>query len=383
MNILGITHFGSFNSAACLLVNGKLIAFAEEERFNRIKHSVHKFPKHAIDFCLKTAGLTLSDIHGIGVGHQRIENIYSELYSKEMAEEWDIPSIVDNDFELSLQDEFNLLNELHSNQIFFDRIFRYDHHMCHVASSVFTSGFDKCNFFSCDHSGGSTAGRLGYFDGNELIQFDIMHLMGSIGYFYERMTGVLGFRMHSEEGKTMGLASYGDNSENNPFNEINLFKFNKRGVLHLDKMPLHHLLPQLTFVTEQAKKNILCHEATNLAAYTQRCLEQVFITNAKWLYNKTGCKNLAGSGGSFLNCSANGRLLQSDFIDQLYVVPASTDAGNALGSAILCHKDLTGTYPRIEFNDAYWGSSFTKEQVVNSIDTYNNANIRNNSSFKL
>jgi len=373
MRILGITHLLSYNQAACILDDGNLVAFAEEERFNRIKASPNKFPIQAINFCLEKANLDLDQIDAVAIGHLSIKDVYKQVCSKKSCDDWFLHSIKEQNLNLFIDLECKLLHKLNNLDICFSKLFWYDHHMCHVASSVFTSKFETCNFFSCDHSGGNTAGRLGYFNGSELVNLDYIHIQGSIGFFYESITQVLGFGPHSQEGKTMGLASYAKGK--NIFEEEMLLIKNKNHVYHIDKSECIDFISKLDHVKEKALNNILCKEAIDLAACAQRCLEIAFVKNIEWLYNKTGFTRVATAGGSFLNCTANGKILGLEIVDELHVVPVSTDAGNALGAAILCHKEHLGKYPRIDFDNAYFGSEFTKNQIIESIDKYKNEHI--------
>src|SRR3989339_200467 len=265
MKILGITHPITHNNAACILVDGKLVAFAEEERFIRYKNAPKIPAKWAMDYCLRTAGLKLEDIDYIAVG-------YGDWYKCI----W--PNFKSQSPGRAIAKTKSMVRQLRWFRWFqpFDfrdpRVINVNHHMAHAASSFFVSGMDKANIMTLDGSGDSESGILAYGEGANITAYHHVSREGSWGSLYEMFTKVLGFQAGSEEEKT--------------------------GLMMVE-----------------------------------------------YLYKKTGSKNLCLAGGVALNCSMNGKLLQSEFVDNIYIQPASSDAGTALGAAIHVHVEKTGKKP--------------------------------------
>ena len=380
MNILGISPLASSNPASALIKDGKLIAFAEEERFNRIKHSPSHYPHLSANFCLKQAGLNKEDIDYISVGSEKFHESLNELLNLKSFERFSGADYDQNDNLLISQEAFfNYLSfasiEAHNESLtqeysgrFFnitsDKISWISHHLSHVASTCIPSNFSECNFMSLDGLGGALSGMLGFFNGKNFEVYDKFYINESLGAYYSAVTEKLGFHRHGGEGKTMGLASYGkvDKStlpfyakKSGVFNEfkLNAIKYNKWR--HRSNLPCPN------------NNNVLTRPYVDLAATCQHYFEQLIIKNARHLYEKTGSKNFAVAGGSFLNCSSNGKLLQQNFVDNLFVQPASHDAGVALGAAILTYQKHNGIFPKANFSTAYWGSSFSEEEIRESL----------------
>ena len=373
MNILGITHKYAFNSAACLIMDGKLVAFAEEERFTREKQAPQQFPSKAVKYCLRRGNLEASEVDEVAVGFNKIEDVWKTVSSLEFADycNHDFKRIeFDQGPHIDIYFEADTIRDIHLHELPVGNITWHDHHECHVASAVATCGFGEdilttegCNYISMDGDGGKTAGRTGFFDGAHMRNDQYFHCIGSLGFFYESVTKFLGFKGHQGEGKVMGLASYGSHDES--LLPRTLFFRNKGGLLQIDRnVTLDHLnyLKELG-IQERAKENILCEEAVNLAHTAQKYLEEVVIDTARNLADKNNCSNFALSGGSLLNCSANGKLLEQDFVERLFIQPASHDAGSALGAAILSYGHQINKIPQIPFPTAYWGSVFTTAAV--------------------
>ena len=371
--ILGITHKFSYNQAACLLGDGKLIAFAEEERFSRVKQAPHLFPENAINFCLNEAGISTHDIVKVGVGYSSVQDIWKVVSTHEFAR------YVNKGFEriefdrgadLEIYYEADWVRDICLSGLPVGHIYWQDHHDTHIFSSLACAPFDSCNYISIDGDGGQRAGSVGFFNGKSLEEHAWFHCIGSIDTFYEKITDFLGFVPHREEGKTMGLASYGQYDEKLLPRE--LFFRNEGGLLQIDRNTIDEWLTKLKEEKGEQilSEGILSEVAVNLAHTAQKYLEEILIDTAKIIYNKTGCRDFVLTGGSVLNCSANGKLLEQDFVDNIFVHPASHDTGSALGAALVTHYQERGSFPRIDFPTAYWGSKFNKAQIEHYIKTF-------------
>ena len=186
MIILGATHPISWNNGACILVDGKLIAMVEEERFNRFKHSPRVSADMSIEYCLKRAGVTLDDVDHIAIGWES-----AERQKKKKRYPWDF---------LLRQLPFRHMEE---------KMKFVNHHVAHALSSYYVSGYDHSNIVSLDGYGGSESGILAIGEGDELRIVKSVPNRNSWGHLYSEITRMLGFRSHSDEGKVMGLAAYG------------------------------------------------------------------------------------------------------------------------------------------------------------------------------
>jgi len=356
MNILGITHPLSLNSAACIFVDGVLIAFAEEERFLRLKHAPHIHPSEAVAFCLERAGLQPDSIDVTAVGFEQ-PTLQHARYAR--AEDY-VTGLISDDQLFCFNMSIALIHgdtQLKS----YGRRWYADHHLSHAASTAIPSGFPRTNFITLDAWGGRLSGILGIFDRDGDLQ-PMMEIepSRSWGMTYELVTGYLGFRPHSGEGKTMGLASYGrvDSNLLPDFCEPEL------GLPDVKKYHAH-LAKHFTI---RRRDEELTDRHRDLAATLQNYYERSLLRISKWLQRKTGCRRFALAGGVALNCSGNGRLAQQQFVEDIFVQPASHDAGTALGAAILAHREFTGKWPDMCFQHAYWGPSYSSDQIRSALD---------------
>ncbi len=204
MVVLGITHPVNQNPAACLIVDGRLIAFAEEERFVRFKHASNFYPSCAVQYCLESAGLSLNQIDAtaVGFGCPKQGSLTTE----------DVDGFISGTLPFSEISRVMVNTRLifHTTQIRSPgKVYYYDHHECHAASAFLPSNFKSCNVITLDGWGGETrSGLLGSFKDGSFNVLREVHPSNSWGILYELVTQAIGFRMHSAEGKTMGLAPY-------------------------------------------------------------------------------------------------------------------------------------------------------------------------------
>jgi len=347
--ILGLSHPYSWNTAAALLKDGQLIAFAEEERFLRLKHAPRSFPQKSMEYCLRTAGIELEDIDSIAIG---MENWWQAI----LPNFWPLQPLrfTYGKIQRTVQ-EIRRGNELFPFSPHDKRVHFLNHHLCHIASSFYLSGFPKANVISLDGAGGGESGMLGWGEGLDLTIRQRVTNAGSWGALYERMTKALGFRPHSHEGKTMGLAAFGT-----PKPELFNFIDWSTPVPQIDHTKRNRFLRSLV---HRKPGEELTQQHKDLAATVQDALERALLQMAKFLAKESGCKTLCMAGGVALNCSANGKLLQSEYVDDIYIQPASSDAGVALGAAVLQHVHMTSKRPGFLFDHAYWGPEYTNDEI--------------------
>ena len=349
MKILGISHPYSWNTAAAVLVDGRLLAFAEEERFTRQKHAPRSFPRRAMDYCLQTAGLALGELDAIAIG---MENHWSTV----LPNLW--PAQPPGFALGKIRRNFKHIGRGNSQLPFSRgdrRVAWCNHHLSHIASSFYLSGFERANFISLDGSGGGESGMLGWGEGTRLHVEHRVTNAGSWGVLYEMVTDALGFRAHSHEGKTMGLAAFG-----RP--DIGRFDFIdwQQPVPRIDRDGMVRFMRGLK---RRGADEPISEAHKDLAASVQEALERGLLQMARHLVERSGSRALCMSGGVALNCSANGKLLLSGVVDDIYIQPASSDAGVSLGAAVLRHVQLTGARPGFRFEHAYWGPEYSDDQI--------------------
>ncbi len=336
MIILGVTHPISWNNGACILVNGQLVAMAEEERFNRFKHSPRVPANLSIEFCLNRAGVSLDDVDYIAIGWES-----SKFKSNKKRLVWDF-----------------LLKQLPFSEE--KKKMRFvNHHVSHALSSYYVSGYDHSNIISLDGYGGSESGILAIGEGDKLRVLNSIPNKNSWGHLYGEITRVLGFQSHSDEGKVMGLAAYGKPIEN----EFRFIDWDNE-IPVIDKKGFKRYL---SGIEPRKKGEDLNQNHKDMAATVQHTLERAVLQMSSYLLGISKSKNLCLSGGCALNCSMNGVLLRSEYVDNIFVQPAAHDIGTALGAALSIYKDVVGHRPNIVLEHPYYGPDYTNQEVENEL----------------
>ena len=345
MIILGVTHPILWNNGACILVDGKLVAMVEEERLNRFKHSCEVPAERAIGFCLSRAGVTLEEVDYIAIGWESMEG-----HKKKEQYIWD----------------YKLKQLPFSHEDVRIRFVR--HHIAHALSSYYVSGFDHSNILSFDGSGGEESGILMVGEKDDFRIVKTIPNRSSWGNFYSLITKALGFRYHSEEGKVMGLAAYGQPIENE-------FKFIDwdNNIPIMDKKGFKKYFSNLA---QRKKGEDINQYHKDLAATVQHALERAALQMSLYLHNISGSKNLCMAGGCALNCSMNGVLLRSDHVDNIFIQPAAHDIGTALGAALSVYKDVMGHRPDIVLEHPYYGPDYTNAEVEYELKRYKLSNYK-------
>lgn len=364
MNIaLGI-HIGH-DRGACLIKNGEVIAALAQERLDRIKHSQSmSIPFETIDAILKYCGLNVTDISCIGLSHVAIEDhAVLNLYKKEFFEHYKCSYVP---------------------------FYFVPHHDAHAYAVYFSSGFKESLVLVSDGGGdfvdGKQESETMYIAKGETItkisrrlqNIAVRHMKDPINHLlpfmptyvqklemslarkYSQITHLLGFRS-GEEGKTMGLASYG-----NP-----LIDYSNLSYKNLDFSLTYGDMIQEIFALQNLSgksfKNFLNEKAADIASTVQIYTEQALISIIKSFLTKYPCKNLCLSGGIFLNCLANHKILEQCNIDNLFILPASGDDGQALGSAYYAYVQQYGMSQTFKIELPYLGLSYTDEEILEMI----------------
>lgn len=353
MYILGITHPISWNPAAVLLDDGKILAAIEEERLVRIKHAPRMVPYNAIEWVLQRAGIGSNDVEKIAISWEgphtknEINNVVNEIQGAE------------RDFWTESVDRENALMNFLTRRFKNSKIHFVNHHLAHAASSCFVSGFDKSLFLTIDGRGEFESGLTGIYEKGD---FEIIRHFGlneSLGGMYERFTSMIGFRIHTDEGKTMGLAPYGNAIES--LTDVALIK--EDGKIVIDWEKLEFLLNNNNFTNTDPTKD----KRKDLAATAQFVLEKCVLAIVNQLTKVSDNTNICLAGGCALNIDMNGNILSSGMVKDIFIQPASHDAGCALGAALLIHHQFSSIKPQ-SMKHAYFGPEWNDEEIKEFLD---------------
>jgi carbamoyltransferase len=377
--ILGISAF-YHDSAACLLINGEIIAAAQEERFTRKKHDP-SYPKNAINFVLKFAGLKLSDVDQIVffekpfLKFERLLETYVAFapkgflsFSKAMPL-W----IKEKLFQKNLL--FNKLKDHDENYKSDENIFFSDHHLSHAASAFFPSPFEEAIVLTADGVGEWATTTVAVGKNNKLEIKKEIHFPHSLGLLYSAFTYYTGFKVNSGEYKLMGLAPYGNPIYIDKIKHV--IDIKDDGTFRLDQSFFNYATG-LTMTNKKfdrlfgherrdPTKNQLTQFHMDIAASIQKLTEEIMIKLARSIRKEYGIKNLCLAGGVALNCVANGKILEEKIFDKIWIQPAAGDAGGALGAALaLWHIEQNQTRT-VNINDnmrgSYLGPEFKQEEI--------------------
>jgi carbamoyltransferase len=381
MVILGINAYHGDASAA-LVIDGKLVAAAEEERFNRIKHAAG-FPAKAVQACLKIAGLAPKDIEHVAIARDpRARLVNKAMYAVRIPRlaldrlaAWksfgDIPTALASCLECpSLPARYH----------------RVEHHKAHLASAFFVSPFEEAALLSVDGLGDFASTMWGIGKGSTLNVQGSIAFPHSLGIYYTALTQYLGFWNYGDEYKVMGLASYGEPEYRDRFDEIVKINGNVGFSLGLDHFVHHKTGPEMTwrdgepkigklygdFLTRQLGPERASGEPVekrhrNIAASLQARLEDAVLTMLNRLYKFYGLNKLCLAGGVAYNCVTNGKILAKTPFEQVYIQSAAGDAGLAIGAAFYVWNQILGQPRSFEMKHAYWGPEFGASQIRSSV----------------
>ena len=391
-SILGISAF-YHDSAACILKNGEIIAAAQEERFTRIKHD-SSYPHQAIEFVLKYANLKLSDVDQIVffekpfLKFERLLETYVAFapkgfisFSKAMPL-WIKEKLFQKNF------LFNKLKEQDKNFKSEEKIFFSDHHLSHAASAFFPSPFEEAVVLTADGVGEWATTTVAVGKGNKLDIKKEIHFPHSLGLLYSAFTFYTGFKVNSGEYKLMGLAPYGSpiyedkvkkliDIKNDGTFRLDQKYFNYATGLTMTNDRFHNLFGQKPRNPDNEK---LTQFHMDIASSIQKVTEEIMIKLARSIRKEYNIKNLCLAGGVALNCVANGKILQENIFDNIWIQPAAGDAGGSLGAALALWHIEQGNIRKINPEDSmkgsYLGSEFTQKEIEEELKSIG-ANFKN------
>ena len=338
--ILGISAF-YHDSAAALVVDGKIIAAAQEERFSRKKHD-SEFPVRAIDYCLSEAGLQTSDLAYVGFydkplrKFERLQQTYLAYVPRGFASFLESTPVWLRQ-KLHMQREINagLGGAFQKPYVF------TEHHEAHAASAFFPSPFEEAAILTLDGVGEWATASYGVGRGNRIELTHEMHFPHSIGLLYTAFTYYTGFKPNSDEFKLMGLAPYGEPRYVDLILE-RLLDLREDGSFRMD-MSYFNYCQGLTMTSKKFDNlfggpprqpdDPITEREMDIAASIQKVTEEILLRCARHVHTETGLSKLCLAGGVALNCVGNGRILREGPFEELWIQPAADDAGGALGVA--------------------------------------------------
>lgn len=381
MNILGLSAY-YHDSAAALVADGKIVAAAQEERFTRIKHD-SSFPRMAIDYCLEEGGIRIEDLDYVVfyekplLKFERLLETYLSFapaglrsFLKAMPQWLKIKLHLPRQIREGLQGRYN------------KAIAFVDHHQSHAASAFFPSPFKDAAILTIDGVGEWDCATIGIGDGRHIKTLQRMRFPHSLGLLYSAFTYFCGFRVNSGEYKLMGLAPYGnpryvkiikekliDLKEDGSF-ALNLKYFSFCQGLRMTNSAFAALFGG---PPRQLESRITQRER-DLAASIQVVTEEIVLRMAQTAKRLTGKDRLCMAGGVALNCVANGKLLRTGIFKEVWVQPASGDAGGALGAALFLQHQLLNSERHPEPSDnmqgAALGPRFTSEETQDALNQW-------------
>ena len=336
MKILGISAY-YHDSAACLVVDGQVVAAAQEERFTRKKHD-QAFPSNAIAYCLSEVGCTPADIDYVVFYDKpflKFERLletylaYAPVGFKSFATSLPV-WLTDKLFQKSVISK--ALTDLWGKDINWEeRLLFSEHHLSHAASAFFPSPFEDAAILTMDGVGEWTTTSLAIGHGNELKVHKEIHFPHSLGLLYSAITYYTGFKVNSGEYKVMGLAPYGEPKYAQLMKD-HLIDIKEDGSFALDMSYFNYCtgltmtnkkFDQLFGGPRRGEETALTQREMDLAASIQAVTEEVVIKLAKGIARSTGLKNLCLAGGVALNCVANGKLLRENVFENIWIQPAA------------------------------------------------------------
>ncbi len=380
MRILGFSAY-YHDAAACLLIDGKLVAAAQEERFTRIKHDA-EFPKNAIDYCLNYAKLKPEDIDYIVfydkpfLKFERIFETYLAFAPRGFKSFATSLPVWVKDKLFQKKGILTALSEKLSNDVDWGKKLLFsEHHLSHAASAFFPSPFQEAAILTMDGVGEWTSTSLAIGKGNGLAIHREIQFPHSLGLLYSAITYYCGFKVNSGEYKIMGLAPYGQPIYADLIKD-HLIDIKHDGSFHLD-MQYFDYCTELKMTNARfdalfggparTPEGPLSQREMDLAASIQAVTEEVVIKLAKSIQRETGLKNLCLAGGVALNCVANGKLLKEGVFDQIWIQPAAGDAGGAIGAAYGAYHLKLNKPRTIQTPDAmggsYLGPSYSQSDI--------------------
>ena len=373
------------DASAAIVIDGKVIAAAEEERFTRVKHT-RGFPENAMQFCLDFAGIKIGDVDIVCASWRpwalrvRATQALKSLFTSpalfraktsrgmgQMQNEW--AELFR--FRRTIENHFGKGNY---------KIEFVDHHLSHAASAFLSSPFERAAVLTVDGAGEADTTVLWIGDGTSIKKLESIRLPYSLGQFYSAVTAFLGFKVQSDEYKVMGLAAYGEPVYADYIGK-NVIKLLPNGLFKIDPYFVDYHLARDgvfrktaidVFGEPRKKEEEVTKRHMDIAASAQAVVEDAIFHVVNHLCKITKLDKLCMAGGVAFNCVANGKLFKKTSVKDVFIQPAAGDAGCALGSALYLEHKNTGRERQINLNNnAYLGPSFSSSDAEKALKDMN------------
>jgi carbamoyltransferase len=368
MHILGLSCF-YHDAASCLICDGEIIAAAQEERFSGVKHD-WRLPLSAIHYCLEEAGIGIKDL-GLVVFYEKpfikferlLETFISTAPRGFRAFLDTIPSW--------LKQKLWLPHILQKELGYSGKVLFAEHHMSHAASTFFTSPFDEAAILTIDGVGEWATASYGYGRGSRIILTHEMKFPNSLGLLYSAVTSYLGFTVNDSEYKVMGMAPYGKPQYCDRMLDT-LVRIEDDGSIRLNlryfsfqygRKMFNRRFKDLFGMEKRVPGSPMDQRHFDVAASVQKITEEAVLSMARHVHRETRLKNLCLAGGVSLNCVANGRVLKEGPFENIYIQPASGDAGGAVGAAYLGYHHYLNNNERHQLKSLYLGPSYRSGEI--------------------
>lgn len=376
--ILGLNAYHA-DSSACLVIDGALVAAAEEERFRRIKHWAG-FPSEAIKYCLAEVRLSLADVGHVAINQDTRANLWKKV-GFTLANRPDFDMVMDRI--KNKRDRANVRGELARtlSTEFFGEVHEVEHHLAHLSSAFHVSPFDESVVVSVDGFGDFASAAWGVGRGEDIVIDEKVYFPHSLGIFYQALTQWLGFPHYGDEYKVMGLAPYGHPNYIAEMRRIVQLLGDGGFRLNLDYFRHHKEKVEYEWEGGEPKVGELFSDALvglmgparqkdealtqrhkDIARSVQAMYEEAFFNLLNVLHKRHGSDNLCLAGGCAMNSVANGKIYCNTPFKTMYIQAAAGDAGGAIGAAFsLWHK--LGGPRRFVMDHAYWGPHFDDAEL--------------------
>ena len=378
--ILGLSAF-YHDSAAALLVDGEIVAAAQEERFTRKKHD-HNFPKNAVNYCLREAAIQPEDLDYV-VFYEKPFLKFERLMETYLAFAPQGLASFLKAMPLWLKTKLHLPKEIRKSLDgrFDKRIVFTGHHESHAASAFYPSPFEEAAILTMDGVGEWDTASIGMGSGNKIELIKTLEFPHSAGLLYSAFTYFTGFRVNSGEYKLMGLAPYGEPKYVDLILD-KLVDLKEDGSLAMDMRYFNycqgltmtnHAFANLFGGPPRDSESLITQREMDMAASIQKVTEEIVLRMARTAKKLTGAKYICLAGGVALNCVANGALLREKIFDDIWIPPPAGDAGGALGAALFVHYRLLGRDRVPRRGDAMRGSlvgpGFSNKEIQEILDS--------------
>ena len=389
MYILGLNAYHG-DSSACLVVDGKLIAAVEEERFRRIKHWAG-FPLESIKYCLKSQNISIDQIDHVAINRNTTANLFKKALFA-FAKRPSLKHINDRlknasrigDIKAALCEGLGIKSEELKVQIH-----NVEHHIAHLGSAFYVSPFQNASVVSVDGFGDFVGTMWGTGEANNIVVKHRTFFPHSLGLFYHAFTQYLGFPQYGDEYKVMGMSAYGEPSYMTEMNQVLKIDSNKNGSLFeldLDYF-IHHLEgvamtwqngePKMGQVFSTKLEKLfgsvrkpdaeIEQRHLDIAASLQKKYEEVFFYILNHVYDQTQNPNLALAGGCAMNSLANGKIFANTPFKEVFIQPAAGDAGGAIGAAYHVYNQVLGNPRVFVFEKSYLGPEYSDDEVNDAL----------------